>query len=281
VSRPVDPTPSRGALPVDHWAEQARRRAEADRRRRRRATMIAFVVLTAAAAAGVVVLVALRQSGPDDAPSAEGSSPTSEASVPATGTPSPVTRPATLATLDEVWLVDRRDGTYEWGVTVRSTADDDRGPLEVEASLRDDDRVEVAQVGESIAELAAGAEATIGGVVADPPGVPTRLAVDVSVGRPLPRPALEPDAVEVVALSRRVDGSTGEDVVVGRLRSRVATDVEGIRLALLWRDDAGEVVTALYHDVDRVRPGVDARFEVPVGDRPDAEGLPADVSWSR
>lgn len=196
------------------------------------------------------------------------------------------------AQLDEVWLLDRQDGSYDWGLTVRSTADEDRGPFEIDASIRDPDRNEVVGVSGTIGELAAGAVASVGGTVAIDRGEPRTLAVDVTVGAPLSESALDVDDLRVVGLSRRrapapvasVDPAVpagGGEVIVGRLRSAVADDVVGVRLALLWRDAAGDVVAAIFHDVERVRPGVDARFEIPVGDRVAAEGLPSEVSWSR
>jgi len=279
VSGPSDPP---HGLPVDPWAEQARRRDEAQRLRRRHATWIggAVALVLVVVVVAVVLAVARRGAGPASAPaSVTPAASTTEAAGPETT--APPRRPPTLARLDEVWLIDRLDGTYEWGLTVRSTADEDRGPLVIEASLRDDDRAEVARARDSIAELAAGAAATIGGVVTDPPGTPTRLAVDVTVGRPLDHPALGPDAIQVVALDRRGAAATGAEVIAGRLRSRVAVDVVGIRLALLWRDERGEVSAAVYHDVERVRPGIEAYFEIPVGEGAGGEGLPSDVSWSR
>lgn len=193
------------------------------------------------------------------------------------------------AQLDEVWLLDRQDGSYDWGLTVRSTADEDRGPFEIDASIRDPDRNEVVGVSGTIGELAAGAVASVGGTVAIDRGEPRTLAVDVTVGAPLSESALDVDDLRVVGLARRrapapVDPAVpagGGEVIVGRLRSAVADDVVGVRLALLWRDAAGDVVAAIFHDVERVRPGVDARFEIPVGDRVAAEGLPSEVSWSR
>jgi hypothetical protein len=283
------PPPSErdAALPPDPWAEQARRRDDLTRRRRRRWRWVG-------GAGGIVIVVVLAIAavphliGGDaaDGPITPDPVPTSRevasASVPQATTGD--ARGADLAELDDVWLIDRGDGIYEWGLTMRSTAEVDRGPFRIDASLRDDERAEVGRVSDSVAELPAGGAATVGGVVDDVAGEPTRLVVDVEVGPPLSEPALPADALDIVAVARQeVASASGErsEVITGRVRSTAATDVLDVRLALLWRDETGEVVAAVFHAVDRVRPGIDARFEIPIGEFAGVEGLPTDVSWSR
>ncbi len=279
------------ALPVDPWAEQATRRDAAARRHRIR------WMIGAAAAASIVAAVALAYlvrdgAGADDDDAVAPTTPASDEVV-LSPAPTPtssevVTVASTVETLenasfvhlDEVWLLDRRDGTFQWGVTVQSTAGEDRGPITIGASLRDGARAEVGHVDETIDELAAGARVTVGGVVDDLGGEPTRLVVDVMVGEPMTEPAMAPDDLRILAVERRRTAGEGGDVVVGRIRSDVGTDVAGVRLVLLWRDEGGDVVAAVFHDVERIRPGVDARFEIPVGHLVGADGPPGEVTWS-
>ena len=279
------------ALPIDPWAEQAMRRDAAARRHRIR------WIIGVAAAASIVAAVALAYlvrdgAGQDDDDAVAPTTPASdEVVLPPTPTPTSsdvvivastdeTLENESLVHLDEVWLLDRRDGTFQWGVTVQSTAGEDRGPITIGASLRDGDRDEVGRVDETIDELAAGARVTVGGVVDDLDGEPTRLVVDVMVGEPMTEPAMAPDDLRILAVERRRTAGEEGDVVVGRIRSDVGTDVAGIRLVLIWRDEGGDVVAAVFHDVERIRPGVDARFEIPVGHLVGADGPPGEVTWS-
>jgi hypothetical protein len=185
--------------------------------------------------------------------------------------------------LEEVWLIDRGDGRYEWGAVIISRVPDDRGPVVIRASFLGDDGTEVAHADEQLRSLAAGTGATVGGVVDDPAGIPRSLVVDVMAGDGLDDPAPQPDDLQILAVERRGDGGSDgrPDVVAGRLRSTLGTEVVEIRLALVWRDDRGQVVAAVFHDVERVRPGVDARFEVPVDDLLDVDGPPTEITWTR
>jgi hypothetical protein len=277
------------ALPIDPWVEQATRRDAAARRHRIR------WMLGAGAAASILAAVTLAYlardgAGQDHDDAVASTTPASDDVVlPPTPASSDVVtvastdeklENASLVRLDEVWLLDRLDGTFQWGVTVQSTAADDRGPITIGASLRDGDRAEVGRVDETIDELAAGARVTIGGVVDDLDGEPKRLVVDVMVGEPMTDPAMAPDDLRILAVERRRTAGGGGDVVVGRIRSGAGTDVAGIRLVLLWRDEGGDVVAAVFHDVERVRSGVDARFEIPVGHLVGADGPPGEVTWS-
>jgi hypothetical protein len=127
------PSDRDAALPPDPWAEQARRRDDLTRRRRRLGWWVA-------GAGGIVLVVILaivlvpRLIGGDsaDGPITPDPAPTSRAQPSASdpqGT-SVDARGADLAELDEVWLIDRGDGIYEWGLTMRSTAAVDRGPFQ-------------------------------------------------------------------------------------------------------------------------------------------------------
>ena len=167
--------------------------------------------------------------------------------------------------LREVWLVRQGDGSYDWGVTIGSAAAVDRGPIEVVATLLDEAGQVVATEQESVRRLAAGSAAAVGGEVTDPDGTPDRVEVDVSQGEELASAAPAPEQVEAVS---------------GRLRSSADDVLEDLRLALLWRDGRGEVLASLFEPIARVRPGIDARFEVPLPDEFVGEGPPDDVSWS-
>jgi hypothetical protein len=214
-----------------------------------------------------------------DAPAASTAGSTIGSTAAPPGTTGGPLRPVRL---DEVWLIDRGDGSYEWGSVISSRVPDDRGPVVITASFLGDDGTEVAQADERLRSLAGGADATVGGIVDDPDGIPQSLAVDVMVGDDVDGPTPHPDDLRILAVERRGGrGSDGfPDVVVGRIRSSLDTDVVGIRLALVWRDDRGQVAAAVFHDVERVRPGVDARFEVPVDDRLGVDGPPVEVSWT-
>lgn len=285
------------ALPIDPWAEQATRRDATARRRRRIRWMLAAGAAASIVAAVTLAYLARDGAGQDHDDAVASTTPASDDVVlPPTPESSEVVvvavastvetlenetlENASLVRLDEVWLLDRRDGTFQWGVTVQSTAAEDRGPITIGASLRGRDRAEVGRVDETIHEIAAGARVTIGGVVDDLDGEPTRLVVDVMVGDPMTEPAVAPDDLRILAVERRRTAEEGGDVVVGRIRSDAGTDVAGIRLVLLWRDEGGDVVAAVFHDVERVRSGVDARFEIPVGHLVGAEGPPGEVTWS-
>ena len=189
---------------------------------------------------------------------------------------------STLARLEEVWLLDRGDRTYDWGATIVSNVAEDRGPVTIVASLLDADSVEVARVDGSIRSLAAGARATIGGTVDDPAGVPKRITVDVVVGDPLTEPAPRRDDLQTIAVERQGEGGSDgrPDLVVGRLRSGLDTELTDIRLALIWRDENRRIVGSIFHDIARVRPGVDARFEVPVDERLAVDGPPTEITWT-
>lgn len=250
--------------------------------------------------AGAVALVTLVSVG-DDAAAPTAPATTSPASASATSaTTSPVTlsRPATtrsastiaggrgtgpdrVVALEEVWLVDRGDGTFDWGVVVESVSGGDRGAIDVDAELLAADGAVVATDRQRLGALAAGSSVVVGGQVEGPVEPPRRVEVEVSAGEELAEPTQGPDALRVVALQRRrmPGGAPDDEAIVGRIRSTTDADLEDLRLALVWRDEAGDVVASRFHAVDRVRSDVEARFEVPIGDDPAAVGVP-EVRWS-
>ncbi len=233
----------------------------------------------------LVVLVAARGLYLLTDDEAAGEAPPATAGAPSTAvtTEAPVTLPppSTLAPgavvrLDEVWLLDRQDGTYDWGLIVTSTDDGDREGVAVSARLLDAAGEVVAAVDDRIGILPAGERAAVGGVVSDPGGTPTRIEADVAVGRRVAE--TERGRLEVVAVERRPDGRDGEgEVLTGRLSSTFADEVESVRVAAIWRGEDGAVVTAAFRDIERVRPRVEARFELPLDGLVVPDGLPADV----
>jgi hypothetical protein len=295
VPTPRPPTRDR-SLPVDPWAEQAARRDASERRHRwwrvGGAVALAFVLVA------VVAWFARREdpgSTADDTvvavPSAPPVSNTALPGSDATRASDPDPEPnrdvvapdlQVLVELAEVWLLEHADGTFGWGAVVVSRAPEGGRPLTIEARLLDESGEEVATMDEQVRSLAAGASAVVGGVVADLDGVPQRVEIDVMVGDPPAEPTPSPDDLRIVAVERRGEGDADEraDAVVGRLRSTRSSELAGVRLALVWRDDHNEVIGAVFYDIERVRPGVDARFEVPIDDRLRVSGPPTEVHWT-
>ncbi len=261
----------------DPWAEQARRqeRHREERRRRRRRWLIpaiALAVLTAGAIGGLLVnevLIERRAAVPVVA-----TEPTSS-TLPTTGGPEPTVPPNQLIEVDRVWLIDRGDGVFDWGVSVRTpAAASTRSGVVIDVRLIDatDDVVEIAS-GEvnGIGPESIGA---VAGRLADVDGVPVRLEFDVAVGVATNDRALG-DLLDVRALER------SSDSVRGRIRSEVAEPIDDVTMVLLWFDDDGEVVAAVPQPVEQVRPDVDVRFDIDLGDEVVPDGRPDSVVWTR
>ena len=101
----------------------------------------------------------------------------------------------------------------------------------------------------------------------EPATAPTRLEFDVSVGRPATEPGVAA-LLDVRAVTRE------GDVVSGRVRSAASEEVTDVSIVFVWRaEDSDAVVASVIYAVERVRPGVDARFEVDLAgeDVPDGE----------
>ena len=95
--------------------------------------------------------------------------------------------------MDEVWLLDRQDGSYDWGLIVTSTDAADREGVAVTAQLLDAGGEVIVVVGDEIGVLPAGGRAAVGGVVTDPGGSPVRIGRIrrlTKKGRPPKRPPL-------------------------------------------------------------------------------------------
>lgn len=282
------------SLPVDPWAEQAARRDASERRLRwwRLGGAVALVVVLAAAvgwvvrredpgpiAAEPVVTVPSSTPAGNNAPPDSDSARVSDMEPERDEVARDLQMPVELA---EVWLLEHDDGTFGWGAVIVSPAPGDGKSLTVVARLLDESGDEVAAMDERVRSLAPGASAVVGGVVGDLDGVPQRVEIDVGVGDPAVEPPPSEDDLRIVAIERRGESDVDDraDVVVGRLRSTLPSELVGVRLALVWRDDRDEVIGAVFYDVERVRPGVDARFEVPVDDTLRVSGPPTEVRWT-
>lgn len=251
----------------------------------RTAAVIGVVLLTAAVAAvGWLVVDALNGDGeasPEPTEPGPADPPASQALVPTT------VDPASLVELEQVWLLDRGDGSFDWGLIVEGVSDGDRRDVEVTVRLRDDDGDVVFTEETTIARLAAGQRAPVGGTVPETLD-PVRIETDVSVGFPAVDDGTPVASLDVRAVERRVDPTSvggfgeGSEVVIGRLRATSAVDVDDVRLAAIWTDPLdGGVVAAVFRDVERVRPGVDARFELALDAPNIPDGPPTAVLWSR
>jgi len=258
----------------DPWVEQARRDAahQASRRRKRRRWMIPlFVVLVLALAAGVSAVL-LRDT--DRTADVVDSLPvttvvdTTIASVPTIG-------PGDLVAVDEVWLVDRGDGVFDWGVAVRTQAGAaSRSGVEVTVRLisAGGDVVESARA--TLGVIDADSPAAVAGRLTDADDDPVRLEFDISVGEETGDPALA-DVFDVRALERDSDEMTG------RIRSSASSEIGDLQVLFVWHDEDGAVIATAPLAIDVLRPGVDARFALDLSDEVVPEGRPDAVFWVR
>lgn len=275
------PGPATDPSQLDPWAEQARRHVEHRRRRRRRWFFagLGLVVVGALGAGAWWFLDTAREPGgeesPPDAAAERPSTP-----PPSTSTVPPTTvDPASLVRLADVWLLDRQDGTYDWGVLIGSTDDVDRGEVVVDVRLVGAAGAVVEERRSVVAVLPAGGLAAVAGSRVGAGPSPTRLEVDVAIGREVGLAGEHP-TLDLLAVERRPGvGSDGrDDVLVGRIDSSYDDEVSDVVVAAVWRDAAGEVVAAVSYDVARVRPDVQARFEIPLDGRVVPDGPPDDVA---
>jgi hypothetical protein len=196
-----------------------------------------------------------------------------------------------LIRVDEVWLLDRGNDTYDWGISV--TAVD---PLQTRSNVVVDVRLidERGDVVDATTRVVAGVDANsrevaIGRLV-DPDVAPVRLEFDVSVGVATQSPTLD-ELIEVETVAR-----SGDDLNV-RVRmagSNVeaqpgATEVDGTASAgsdperalgvFVWRS-GGAVVAVAFESVVLGSDGT-SRFTVDLGPFDVPDGLPDDVLWAR
>lgn len=177
--------------------------------------------------------------------------------------------------VDEVWLLDRGEGIYDWGVIVVAadpTLTRSGIAIDVRLVAENDEVVDTAfRVVDGVDIDSPGA--AIGRVV-DPATPPVRLEFDISVGVDSQDRALD-ELLEIRALSRSLD----ELNLRLRLVDDPARDAVGdVGVAFVWRVD-GEVVAIAVDRVAGVRVGVDARVSVDLSDADVPDGLPDDVIW--
>ncbi len=104
----------------DPWVEQARREAahRAVRRQKRRRWLVPVLVLVVVLAlgAGVAVVLLIDRDRADQVVEPLPVTIPVETTIAS----APPIAPADLVAVDEVWLVDRGDGTFDWGIAVRT-----------------------------------------------------------------------------------------------------------------------------------------------------------------
>jgi len=249
---------------------------------------VAAGVAVTGAAAGVAWWSVSDDDAVESAPASTSSIVAPVTSAPMSAPPPvPVTvDPATLVQLDDVWLLDGGDGSYDWGIIVMG-GEVARRDIDVTVRLEDATGSVVFTATDSLSMLAPRQRSALGGTARALQAQPVRIEADVSVGYDAdgPRDGIT-GAIDVRAVERRVDprSNDGSEMVTGRLRSSFAEPVEDIALAAIWRAPvdgdavrAGDIVAVLFRDVERVRPGVDARFEFPVTGRDVPSGPPDEV----
>lgn len=262
----------------DPWEEQAKRERQdrEDRRRRRHRWLLPIVGLALVSTGAVAWFLIDRAVGDGSVaePAIVAVSVESTTTVVVTSPPSTVS-PNELVEVDRVWLIDRGDGVFDWGVSVRTppTAPTRSGVvIDVRLLGADDDVVEEAsgQV-DGVGPESVGA---VTGRLSDAPDVPVRIEFDVAVGVVADDRALG-DMLDLRGLERE------DDSVSGRVRTATVEPIQDVMMVLLWLDDAGDVVAAVPQPVERVRPDVDARFDIDLGDEVVPDGRPDTVVWTR
>ena len=108
----------------------------------------------------------------------------------------------------------------------------------------------------------------------EPDGRPVRLEFDVAVGRESASAALA-ELFDVRALTR--DG----DELSGRIRSSAPNEIGDLSVLFVWHDEFGEVIATAPLEIDVLRPGIDARFELDLADEVVPDGRPDAVFWVR
>jgi hypothetical protein len=275
--------PAVGGPRPDHWTEELRRR-ELDRRDRRPVRRVVWAGVVAAVGAAIVVAaVAVSLLGSVDGPTGRVAR---DLPPPPTTTPAPAStvRPDELVGVEEVWLLDRQDGSFDWGViVVTPPGTERRSGVEVTVRLVTAGGEVVHTATDVLDGVSATSPGALGGRVEGLDGVPARIEFDVSVGRPADDASLG-ELLDVRAVEH------GDGVLAGRVRSVATDDLTDLRLVLVWRSDGrseiagevvpeGEVIATVVRDVGRIRPDVEARFEVELDPVvPDRE--PDDVYWA-
>lgn len=262
----------------DPWVEQARRdvvHRAARRRRRRRWLVPLLVIVVLSLAAGAWAVLLRDRGGTSDAVESPSVTPPVTSMVDTTIASVPTVGPEDLVAVDEVWLVDRGDGVFDWGVAVRTQPDAPaRRGVEVTVRLISDDDEVVESVSEILGVIGDDAPAAVAGRLTDADEDPVRLEFDISVGEETDGAALA-DLFDVRALER--DG----DELTGRIRSSASSEIGDLRVLFVWHDEVGSVIATAPLAIDVLRPGVDARFELDLSEEVVPEGRPDTVFWVR
>ena len=201
----------------DPWVEQARRDAEhrALRSRNRRRWLIPLVVVGIVAMI-IAVAVAWASVFRSDRRDTIAVSSTVTTVVDTTAAAVPTVAPDDLVAVDEVWLVDRGDGVFDWGVAVRTQPGaPSRRDVEVTVRLISGGGRIVESVTDTLGVIDADSPSAVAGRLAEPDVAPVRIEFDISVGEETQEVALA-DLLDVRALRR--DG----DEMTGRVRSAAA-----------------------------------------------------------
>ena len=210
--------------------------------------------------------------------------------APATQPPASTMPPAGRSVdVDEVWLLDRGDGDFDWGLTVDvPEGAETRSDVAVRVRLIDEEGDLLDEVERSLDGVSDRGPSAVAGRFEEEGGVPARLDFDVTVGSPSDDLGL-PDLLAVRAVER--DG----DELSGRIRSSAVDDVTDVAMVLVWRGEpeAGEatasvgldseprpIIDVVVYEIDRLRPAVDAVFEIDLADLRTPDGLPDDVFWA-
>ena len=257
----------------DPWVEQARREAEHRelRQRERRRWLIPLVVVVAVLIVGAVVAAAaeLGSDRRDDV----ATSTTVTTVVDTTVVSVPAISPEDLVAVDEVWLVDRGDAVFDWGVAVRTQPDEpSRRDVEVTVRLISARGEIVESVTDTLAVIDVDSPAAVAGRLSAPDDDPVRIEFDISVGEETQDIALA-DLLDVRALER--DG----DELTGRVRSSAPTEIGDLRVLFIWHDPEGEVIGTAPLEIDLLRPGIDARFTLDLSDEVVPDGRPDSAVW--
>lgn len=194
-----------------------------------------------------------------------------------------------LVEVGEVWLLDRGDDVYDWGLSVAVPDTDSAGGgarsgVEVTVSLLDDRDDVVATIVRTLDGVNAVAPSTIAGQLVDPDRPPTRIEFDITVGAPSNDLAL--DALLDTRAVRR-DGAE----ITGRIRSSALIDIEDVTMVMVWRSDGTEssgeaelvvddIIAVVTYEIERIRPGIDAQFTIDLDELRAPDGEPDDVFWS-
>lgn len=246
---PPTGTPVAFALYGDPWAEQARRRAVhlAERRARRRLVLVRFVMPAALLllGGGVVAAVLVSDDDADDPVVASTTITPNTSAVSTTNRPAPV---VDAASVDEVWLLDRGNGSYDWGAIVSSASDVARRDLAVTVTLFDADGVEVLVDDVVIAQLVPDGQSVIGGVIEVESAMPARIDVTTTLGKAAPDSVAT--AVAVVDVRRVSSGQIDrDDRLLGSLEV-LDGNPRAVRVAAMWRDDAGSVIASIFDVIE-------------------------------